>query len=47
VIAYESNNDFKAKKSYRCLVLKVKAEGQGKEVTLWVLGGIFKLKLEI
>jgi cytochrome c-type biogenesis protein CcsB len=34
VIAYESNNDFKAKNHEDALVLKVKAEGQEKEVTI-------------
>jgi hypothetical protein len=31
VIAYESNNDFKAKNHTDALVLKVKAEGQEKK----------------
>jgi cytochrome c-type biogenesis protein CcsB len=34
VIAYESNNDFKAKTHEDAIVLKVKAEGQVKEVTV-------------
>ncbi|MBC5838375.1 cytochrome c biogenesis protein CcsA [Flavobacterium muglaense] len=34
VIAYESNNDFKAKTHDDALVIKVKAEGQEKEVTI-------------
>ncbi|MFT7336495.1 MAG: hypothetical protein ACI9M1_002454, partial [Porticoccaceae bacterium] len=34
VIAYESNNDFKAKSDEDALVLKVKADGQEKEVTV-------------
>lgn len=34
VIAYESNNDFKAKNHEDALVIKVKAEGQEKEVTI-------------
>jgi cytochrome c-type biogenesis protein CcsB len=34
VIAYESNNDFKAKNHEDALVIKVKAEGQEKEVTV-------------
>jgi cytochrome c-type biogenesis protein CcsB len=34
VIAYESNNDFKAKNHEDALVIKVKADGQEKEVTL-------------
>jgi cytochrome c-type biogenesis protein CcsB len=33
-IAYESNNDFKAKNHEDALVLKVKADGQEKEVTI-------------
>jgi cytochrome c-type biogenesis protein CcsB len=34
VIAYESNNDFKAKNHEDALVIKLKAEGQEKEVTV-------------
>lgn len=34
VIAYESNNDFKAKTHEDAIILKVKAEGQVKEVTV-------------
>ncbi|MEN2403084.1 cytochrome c biogenesis protein CcsA [Flavobacterium sp. MC2016-06] len=33
-IAYESNNDFKAKSHHDALIVKVKAEGQEKEITL-------------
>lgn len=34
VIAYESNNDYKAKTHEDALIVKIKAEGQEKEVTL-------------
>ena len=34
IMAYESNNDFKAKTHEDALVLKIKAEGQEKEVTI-------------
>ncbi|HJY11641.1 MAG TPA: cytochrome c biogenesis protein ResB, partial [Flavobacterium sp.] len=33
-IAYESNNDYKAKSHHDALIVKVKAEGQEKEITL-------------
>ncbi|PWB22231.1 cytochrome c biogenesis protein CcsA [Flavobacterium sp. HTF] len=34
IVAYESNNDYKAKSHTDALIVKVKAEGQEKEVTL-------------